>query len=243
MRGGDGMTRVALVETDPMYRRQFREYLDRFSGETGERFRVKAFEDGDEIIQNYQAEYDVILMDFQLKFVDGMTAAQEIRRQDSQVVIIFLSALDACAAVKGYQVGALDFLLKPTDYEVFSRAMGRALDRLWRRRHRYIYVANRNGVLRLDCARIRYIEVDGRDLIYHTEDGDFTGPGTLREVEDSLTEGSFFRCGKGCLVNLEHVDGLENGDALVHGATVQVSRSKRKAFLDAFNRCVNEVRA
>ena len=237
------MMRVALVDADPTSRKLLREYLDRFSSENGERFRVKDFEDGDQIIQNYRAEYDVILMDLQLKFVDGMTAAHEIRRQDGQVAIIFLSGLDACAAVKGYQVGALDFLLKPTAYEAFSRAMARALERLRKRRRRYIYVANKSGVLRLDCTRIRYIEVDGRDLIYHTEDGDFIGPGTLREVEDSLTEGPFFRCGKGCLVNLEHVDGLFNGDALVHGATVQVSRSKRKAFLDAFNRCFNEARA
>ena len=233
------MTRVALVNADPMDREQLRGYLDRFSGESGERFRVWAFEDGDQIIQNYRAEFDIIFMDIQLGFVDGITAAQEIRKMDGQVIIIFFSSLDACA-VMGYQVGALDFLLKPTAYAAFSRAMGRALDRLWRRRHRYIYVANKSGVLRLDCARIRYIEVDGRDLVYHTEDGDLIGPGTLREVEDSLTESPFFRCGKGCLVNLEHVDGLENGDALVHGATVQVSRSKKKAFLDAFNRCLNE---
>ena len=61
------------------------------------------------------------------------------------------------------------------------------------------------------------------------------------EVEDSLAGGSFFRCGKGVLVNLEHVEGLVEGDALVHGATVQVSRSKRKSFLDALNRYINEV--
>lgn len=233
------MTRVALVDADPLCRERLQAYLDRFSEELGERFRVRAFEDGEQIIQNYRAEYDIILMDVELQFVDGVTAAQEIRRQDGRVVIIFLSGLDACAAVKGYQVGALDFLLKPTAYAAFSSAMVRALDRL-RRRRRYIYVANKGGVLRLDCARIHYIEVDGRDLVYHTADGDLTGPGTLREVEDSLTPGTFFRCGKGCLVNLEHVDGLFNGDALVHGAMVQVSRSKRKAFLDAFNRCVNE---
>lgn len=234
------MTRVALADGDPLCRERFCAYLERFSKETGERFRVRTFEDGEQIIRKYRAEYDVVFMDVELQFVDGVTAAQEIRRQDGKVVIIFLSAMDACAAVKGYQVGALDFLLKPLDYAAFSSAMERALGRL-RRRRRYIYVANKNGVLRLDCARIHYIEVDGRDLVYHTADGDLTGPGTLREVEDSLTEGPFFRCGKGCLVNLEHVDGLFNGDAVVHGATVQVSRSKRKAFLDAFNRC-NEVR-
>lgn len=234
------MTHVALVEDDPACRAQVLEYLDRYSKESGEAFKTASFEDGDGIISGYRAQYDIILMDIQMKFVDGMTAAREIRELDDEVLIIFLTSL-ASYAVKGYEVDALDYVVKPVSYTAFAKSMGRAMARLRRRKSRYVFIRSKSGAQRVDCARIYYIEVDGHNLYYHTADGELTGTGTMKEVEDSLAGSWFFRCGKGLLVNLEHVDGVSEGDAVVHGLTVQVSRSKRKEFLAALNRYINEV--
>ncbi len=234
------VTRVALVEDDPVCRGQLKEYLDQYSRETGHEFSIRVFEDGEDIVSGYRPEFDVILMDIQMKYLDGMTAAEEIRRIDAGVVILFITSL-ASYAIRGYAVDALDYILKPVTYFAFSQSLRRALDRLERRRRRYVVVSHRNGARRVDCSRIYYIEIDGRNLIYHTEDGDLAAAGSMRDVEESLEGGPFFRCNKGYLVNLEHVDGLDGEDALVHGVRVQVSRSKKKAFLDALNRCFNEV--
>lgn len=234
------MTHIALVEDDPGCRKQILDYLDRYSQESGEPFKVCVHEDGDSIISGYRAQYDMILMDIQMKFVDGMTAAREIRELDDQVLIIFITNL-AAYAVKGYEVDALDYVLKPVSYVAFAKSMGRALARLRRRRCRYVFISSKNGTQRVDCARIYYIEADGHNLIYHTADGILNGTGTMKQVENSLGDSYFFRCGKGTLLNLEHVEGVTDGDALVHGATVQVSRSRRREFLAAFNRYINEV--
>ena len=234
------MVHIALVEDDQSCQEQMAGYLDHYAQQSGEEFKLYSFGDGDSILNNYRAQYDVILMDIQMKFVDGMTAAREIRGQDDQVLIIFITSL-ATYAVKGYEVDALDYVLKPVSYFAFAKTMDRAMNRLRRRKRRYVLISSKNGTQRIDCARVYYIEVDGHNLTYHTADGALLSTGTMREVEDSLAGGSFVRCGKGVLVNLEHVEGLVEGDALVHGATVQVSRSKRKSFLDALNRYINEV--
>ena len=62
----------------------------------------------------------------------------------------------------------------------------------------------------------------------------------MKEVEESLSSEAFFRCNKCYLVNLEHVDGIEGNDAVVGGKSVQLSRSKKKTFLDALNNYINE---
>lgn len=234
------MVHIALVEDDPGCRRQILDYLDRYSQETGEEFKICAFGDGDSVISGYRAQYDVILMDIQMKFVDGMTAAREIREVDDQVLIIFITSL-ASYAVKGYEVDALDYVLKPVSYVAFAKSMGRAMGRLRRRRSRYVAIGGKGGAQRVDCARIYYIEADGHSLSYHTADGALAGTGTMKELEESLADSWFFRCGKGVLVNLEHVSAIVGGDAVVHGETVQVSRARRKEFLAAFNRYINEV--
>ena len=56
-----------------------------------------------------------------------------------------------------------------------------------------------------------------------------------------VDDGAFFRCNKCCPVNLEHAEGIDGNDAVMGGESVRLSRSKKKAFLDALNNCINEV--
>ena len=106
----------------------------------------------------------------------------------------------------------------------------------------YLAVNHPDGVRKIDADDLLYVEVHGHTLIYHTSSGDITAPGTMKDVEEALKEKPFFRCNKGDLVNLACVDGIRNGDAVISDWTVQVSRSKKKAFLEALNRYINEVR-
>lgn len=106
------MIRLALVEDDALYRSQLREYIDKYSAASGEKFTVTEFSDGDEIALGYKAVYDIILMDIEMKFMDGMMAAEEIRKIDTEVIIIFITNSPQYA-IKGYAVDALDYVLKP----------------------------------------------------------------------------------------------------------------------------------
>lgn len=234
------MIRIALVEDDPGYRAQIRDYLDRYSKEYNQKLIVTDFSDGDEIALNYKAGYDVILMDIEMKFMDGMTAAEMIRQKDAEVVIIFITNLPQYA-IKGYAVDALDYVLKPVSYYAFSQRINRAITRMSRRQKRYLSVTTREGTHKLAYDSINYIEVQAHELVYHTTDGIVTAPGTLKEVEKTLDMQTFFRCNKGCLVNLERVDGIRGDDAVVAGELVLVSRSRKKVFLDALNNYISGV--
>ena len=234
------MTRVALVEDDPVCRRQIEEYLARYTRETGEEFSTQVFSDGQDILRDYRAEYDIILMDIQMEHMDGMTAAEEIRKLDCEVVIVFITSL-ASYAIKGYAVDALDYIVKPVSYYVFSQSLRRALERIHRRTRTYLLVNYKNIAQKIDSSGIYYIEVDGHNLVFHTADGSITAPGAMRDVEARLADSPFFRCNKGYLVNMAHVDGVVEDDAVVHGVRLQISRAKKRAFLDALNRYINEV--
>ncbi len=83
------MIRIALVEDDPAYAEQLLSYLKEYEKESKERISVQTFSDGEDIVTEYRADYDIILMDVEMKFIDGMSAAEEIRKIDTEVVIIF----------------------------------------------------------------------------------------------------------------------------------------------------------
>ena len=234
------MVRIALVEDDPIYRNQLKEYLARYEKESAEKIRITTFTDGDEIAIGYRAEYDIILMDIEMNYMDGMTAAEEIRRLDPEVVIIFITNSPQYA-IKGYAVNALDYVLKPLYYYAFSQCINRASGRMQNRTKRFLYVSSKNGSQKLDCSRIYFMEVQGHDLAYHTADGVVTAIGTMKDVEEALDNRAFFRCNRCYLVNLEHVDGIRDEEAIVGGEPVQISRSRKKAFLDALNNYFGEV--
>ena len=234
------MLHIAIVEDDPDYARQLQDYLGRYSRESGEPIEVTVYTDGDEIVEGYRAQLDLILLDVEMPFLDGMTAAEEIRKRDSEVVIIFITNM-AQYAIKGYAVDALDYVLKPVSYFAFSQRLERAIGRMKRRARRYMTIAIRGGARKLDISSILYVESQGHNLVFVTEEEEHTTTGTIREVEEKLGSFGFFRCNKGCLVNLEHVDGVRDGCAIVSGRALPISRGRKNEFLTALTDYVGEV--
>ena len=232
------MIRLALVEDDELYRSQLREYIDKYSAVSGEKFTVTEFSDGDEIALGYKAVYDIILMDIEMKFMDGMMAAEEIRKVDTEVIIIFITNSPQYA-IKGYAVDALDYVLKPVSYYAFSQRLGRAVERVARRARHFLQINAHGTAHKLDTSAIYWIENCGHDLVFHTAEGELTAPGSMTETEEKLAQDSYFRVNKGCLVNLEHVDRMDGEDAIVHGDRVPLARARRKTFLDALNDYIN----
>lgn len=234
------MIRIALVEDDPLYREELMRFLKRYEAESGEKFHITTFTDGDEIVESYGCQFDIILMDIVMKYLNGMDAAERIRSVDSEVVIIFITNTPQYA-MKGYLVDALDYVLKPVTYFSFSQRIDRALARMRKRTKKYLSVPCKGGIQKLDVSVITYVEVQDHDLIFHTAEQDYLSKGSLTDLEQTLEQHHFFRCNKCYLVNLEYVEGIQNNDIQVAGDLVQVSRARKKALMDALNNYINEV--
>ena len=226
------MIRVLIAEDDPQCARQLRQFLDSYSQETGRTFRITHYDNGEDLVERYQPEFDLLLLDVDMPFMDGMTAAGHIRRLDPEVVIVFVTNL-AQYAIQGYSVNALDYILKPLNYFSFSQRLTRALRYVKKREDAYITVAVKGGALKLEVGNIHYIERLGRQLMFHTHDGIHASSATLQQMEDALSGKGFARCNKGYLVNLAHVSGVRDGCAVVQGDKLLISRGRRGPFLDA----------
>lgn len=225
------MIRIALVEDDKLYAGQVQEYLARYEKEKGREFSVQVFADGEDITEDYKAEYDIIFMDIQMQFMDGMTAAEKIREKDHKVVIIFLTSM-VSYAVKGYEVEALDYIVKPVDYLVFSQKLDRALERVKDREVHFVMVPVSGGSRRVDVSRIYYIESRSHKMFYHTKDGVLESKGRLEDMEKDLADYDFFRSNKGYLVNMNYVDGVNDNCCIIAGEQLSVSRRRKAEFME-----------
>ena len=175
-----------------------------------------------------------------MKFLDGMSAARKIRELDQDVIIIFITNMPQYA-IQGYKVDALDYVLKPISYFAFSQRIDRALTRVKKKEATYITVAQKGGKKKLNVDKICYVEVRDHDLIYHSTKGDIVTKSSMKEAEDTLGGTKFFRCNRCYLVNLEYVEDFRGNDVTVASDVIQVSRARKKAFMDALNDYMNEV--
>ncbi len=234
------MIRIAIVEDDNNYAKILEKYIVRFEEESGQQIQVERFEDGADIAEEYKGDFDIILMDIEMTFMDGMSAAKKIREVDEEVVIIFITNMPQFA-MQGYEVEALDYVLKPINYYAFSQRLTRATARMKKRTKKYLSLNYKNSVMKLDIDNIYYIEVLDHDLIYHTKTGDICVRGIMREVEDKLKDEAFFRSNKAYLINMEYVDGVEENDVIIGTDRLRISRARKKEFMDALNDYMNEV--
>ena len=226
------MIKIAIVEDEVLYADQLQEYLKKYEEEYRETFEITVFQDGDQIVHHYKAEYDVILMDVEMRFMDGMSAAEEIRKMDTEVVIIFITNMPQYA-VRGYEVDALDYVLKPITYFAFAQRLNRAIERIKKRTKRVISVNIKGSQIRMPIESVYYIESQGHTLIFHGVNGEVEAPGTMKEIQEKLRDEHFFRGNKGYLINLAHVDRVVEGCAVVAGEELVLSRGRRKEFMEA----------
>ena len=225
------MIKIAIVEDEQMDSVQLQEYLKQYEKEKGEHIEITTFSDGDELVHKYKPVYDIILMDIEMKFMDGMTAAEEIRKVDTEVEIMFITNMPQYA-IRGYAVNALDYVLKPVSYFAFSERLNKAISRIKKRENKMLVINLKGGVFRVDVSDIYYIESRGHDIIYFTASGEYVASGTMREIEEKMLPFNFYRGNKGYLINLAHVDGVKDNCAIVKGKQLVLSRSRRKEFME-----------
>lgn len=231
------MIKIAVVEDEQEYQKTLKEYLRRFEGECGQILQPTFFSDGLDIVEEYEPVWDIILMDIRMKHLDGMKAAERIRSCDSAVLIIFITTM-AQYAIQGYEVDALDFVLKPITYSQFSLKMQKALVMLKKTKHteeKYLMLPDGERKKRVSVNDILYIEVINHDLHIVTNAGVYVMRYSMQKMEKELEAFHFVRCSNSYLVNLKNVTGTGKETVLTGAYELPVSRPKKKQFLKALS--------
>ena len=228
------MIRIAVCEDERDALDLFRENLDRYSAEHGVEFTVSHFCNALTFLENYKAVYDIVFMDIKMPDMDGLTAAKELRKLDPSVVLIFLTNL-AQYAVNGYEVNALDFIIKPISYYTLVLKLERALDRLSSERGVELSIFMDDTVVKIRAVDLKYAEVQGHNLIFHTVNGDYKSYGSLKKTEEKLSAADFARCNACYLVNLKYVTAIKGSTVYLGTTELHISHSKRKEFVRLVN--------
>lgn len=225
------MLRIAVVEDDPQFSAELKAYINRWCGENGNAAEISVFCDGLDIAEDYRALWDIIFMDIEMPHLDGMEAAKLIRAKDPDVIIIFVTTM-AQYAIKGYEVQALDFVLKPVNYTQLSFRMDKAVQLKLRDTDKSIVVPDGETKIRLPVREILYIEVRNHTIEIVTAPKTYAMRGTLSDMEARLEGCNFSKCNQCYLVNLRNVTGVKKDSVIAGDRELPISRPRKKQFLE-----------
>ncbi len=165
-----------------------------------------------------RATPDLAFVDLRMPGPDGIALAESLMKRHPQLGIVVVSAHDD-GAVRAYEAGIVDYLLKPVRLERLAKAVERARERapaaadeeeatLTR-----LAVRRRGKLVVLQVEDVVWFEVKDELVWAVTEDDRFALDLTLSAVEKRVPEGAFFRSHRGALVRLDRIRGIEPAGA------------------------------
>ncbi len=180
-------------------------------------------------------EYDILLLDIEMKKMDGVTLARMIRKSNKSVQILFITGYSQYIA-EGYDVEALHYLMKPIKEEKMFDVLDRAVTKLIQN-EKHLLLKLSDEMIKIPLHEIIYIDVNRNYVTIHANK-DYTLKKTLGEIEKELDE-KFFRIGRSAIVNLKYITRITKTEVfLSNGFSLPLPRG----IYDALNRAIiNEI--
>ena len=220
--------------------RRLENYIDRYAKETGVDMQSFAFSRAAPFLNKFQSQFDIVFQDIELPDMNGIEVAKKMRERDSAVVLIFITNL-AQYAVKGYEVDAMDYVMKPLSYSAFCLKIQCAIIRCQREEQSYIIISNKDNIVRIKSSELKFIEIYQHRIVYHTSKGDYNAYGVLSKVEASLPKRGFFRCSSSYIINFRYVDWIDGNEVAIGSVRIPISRARKKELLIEFHRFYSDM--
>lgn len=222
---------IASCEDNADIRESLAKFFEKFQQEEGISISVDFFENGEQLLGRKKVDYDIYILDIHMgdDNLNGMTLAQSIRKYDDKALIIFLTSLTRYLK-EGYKVKAYRYLTKPVSYSEFKYEMSSAIGDIRRNENNYISLIGHSKYNKVMLNDIYYIETDGRKSLIHTRKGDILCSYSISTLSNMLKDKDFYRCHNSYLVNIEHIDSIDNRVVYVNGVEILISRNKMKGL-------------
>lgn len=231
------VVKVSILEDEKKAGQTLVEFFRKYGEENGVEFEVKLFETAEKFKKGYEPS-DLAMIDIELPDGNGFEVSEELRRRDSFVMIMFVTNM-AQYAVRGYEVEAFDFIVKPVSYSGFASKADRAMIKLRaakKSENKQICLKTvSSAIVTFPASEIYYVEVIGHNLIYRTVKGDYEVYGSMKKTAKELEGLQFDFCNRCYLVNLAFVESVKGFECKVGGSVLQISHLKRKTFLERLN--------
>lgn len=226
------MLNVAVVEDNEQDAQKLKAHLNGYAAKNGLQFQIEYFPDALKFINSFKSNYDIIFLDIEMPLMSGMETARAIRKTDRSVTLVFVTNM-VQYAVEGYEVEAFDYILKPINGYAFDLKLKRIVAHVGSKTDERIVIRTEGETVSLTANSVRYIEVEGHYLNWHTHDKVYRALGTLKSIDKQLTK-NYCAISRWHVVNMQYVRSVVGNDVLIDEEKLHIGRTYKQEFLQAY---------
>jgi len=200
--------------------------------ETDEKLRLCVFSSGEELLEAYEKNqrFSIILLDMQMKKLDGIQTAKVVREYDKDCIIIIVTSILEYA-VEGYGINAFDFVLKSAVSEKLKDVLLKAIRNIKMYHNQSYLIQTRDKVAGVKLSEILYFESNGKKVIVNCDDKTLVNNESISVAQKKLISNGFIRVSRYYLVNMYHLKEIRVKSLVLSNGEVLNYSSKLKSEL------------
>lgn len=196
---------------------------------------IECFTNAEELLKLYERctpEYNVIFLDMMLGEYNGIDIGKKILNVDKSVKFIILSSSKEYV-FNGYEIMAVNYILKPATEEKIKKELYRALD--IRNSNKGFYEINKGGKKQfLNLNDIYYFEINKRKINVYMDKQQLDYYEKIENVEINLLDKGFIRCHRGYVINISKIKEIYGNDiTLINGEIIPIGRKYKQNLKEA----------
>lgn len=191
-----------------------------------------------EILMN--EKIDILLLDIQMPDLTGLELLKTIENQPATILTTAYSEY----AVDAFELGVVDYLLKPFDFPRFLQAINKAIDmrpkeisaaESTQTPSDYIMVKADYKLYKVNFCDLLFIEGQHEYVTFHTKTKRITALYSLKNLEDTLPKDKFVRVHKSYIVAFDYVEDIDKTTVTVAGNKISIGASYRDELIEKLN--------
>ena len=234
------MINIGICEDELHYRVNIKDMLGDILSTYSINYKIYEFSSGEELLSNYPKDLDILIMDIQMKIINGMDTARKIREFDQNLEIIFMTSFSEFMQ-EGYEVKAYRYILKPISERKISRNILPCINEIMKKKNNYLTINVKNYVDRIKIDSIVYIETDRPNILIYTNDNKYTTKMSISKIDKILREHGFFRCHNSYIVNLKLVESMNSNTLKIGEKYIPISKYRVKELKLALTNILGDI--
>lgn len=234
------MINIGICDDELHYRSKIKDMLKEILSSYPINYKVYEFSSGEELLNNYPKDLDILIMDIQMKLINGMDTARKIREFDENLELIFMTSFVEFMQ-EGYEVKAYRYILKPISERKMSKNILPCINEIMKKRNNYLTINVKNYVDRIKIDSIIYIETARPNILIYTNDNMYTTKMNISKMEKVLSEYGFFRCHNSYIINLKLVESMNSNTVIVGGKNIPISKYRVKDLKLAITNILGDI--
>lgn len=218
---------IAICDDEKYYRNYIENVVKDYLVKEDVLFQIELFVNGEAFCEKQEniQKFDIIFLDIEMDGMNGMEAAYFIREKNPEIDIVFIT-VTSDYVFEGYNVRAVRYIMKKENEKLIPDCLA---DIIKRRKFssysmEFPFVGGKRSVLLED---LLYIESQCHTLQFIRKGEDLYMYGQINKLESKMLNFNFVRCHQSFLVNLGHIEKINNYTIyLSDGSEIPVSRSR-----------------